>query len=121
MTAPIQLLTLRQVAAAFQFSERTLRGHLKRLGYPKAGGRWRFTSAEMNALYEAIKCPSNSRNDPAGSTGICPAPSAASTSAKLRALLTERRQKRSASNAKTNSSNVVSMAPRQPPPSAKPR
>src|SRR5262245_23776346 len=95
MTASIQLLTLRQVAAAFQFSERTLRGHLKRLHFPKAGGRWRFTSAEISALYEAIKCPSSSSAGPVAPTGNSMAPSAASLFARARELQTAQKRRRS--------------------------
>jgi excisionase family DNA binding protein len=68
-TPPIEVFTLKEVAAALRMSERTVREHLKRHRFPKAGGRWLFTRAEISALYEAMKCPSSSRKDPAATTG----------------------------------------------------
>src|SRR5262245_39648860 len=120
MTAPLELFTLKEVAQKFRVSERTLREFLKEYPfYRKLRGRRLFTHSDINQLYEALNCPSNSRS--AATPGTSTAPSAASVSARLRALLTERRQKRSASSAKAKSSNVVSMAQPPAPPSKKPR
>src|SRR5262245_7585550 len=120
MTAPLEFFTLKEVAARFRVSPRTMRDHLKQFPfYRKLGGRWLFTEADINQLYEALTCPSNSRS--AATLGTSTAPSEGSVSARLRALLTERRQKRSASSPKPKSSNVVSMAPQPAPPSKKPR
>src|SRR5262245_66475107 len=120
MTAPLELFTLKEVAQKFRVSERTLREFLKQYPfYRKLRGRRLFTVSDIHQLYEALQCPSNSKS--AAIPGTSTAPSEASVSARLRALLTERQQRRSASNAKPKSSNVVSMAQRPPPPSRKPR
>src|SRR5262245_32760414 len=117
---PLELFTLKEVAQKFRVSERTLREFLKQYPfYRKLRGRRLFTASDIHQLYEALQCPSNSRS--AAPPGTSTAPSEASVSARLRALLTERRQKKSVSRERTNSCNVVSMAHTPPPPSKKPR
>src|SRR5262245_55056659 len=114
MTAPIELFTLRETASALRMNERTVREHLKRHRFPKAGGRWLFTRAEINALYEAIKCPSNCRKGPAATSGTSWGPSLAKTSARVRELLTSPKQKSSSPPSAKKSSNVTPLV-RKPP------
>src|SRR5262245_47842971 len=107
MTAPIVVFTLRETAAALRMSERTLREHLKRLRFRKAGGRWLFTSAETSALYEAIKCRSNSSN--VATPGTSQVRNLTKVSAEVRELLTANRRKPSSPKSAKKFSIVTHM------------
>src|SRR5262245_57825093 len=114
MTAPIELFTLKEAAAALRMHERTMREHLKRHRFPKAGGRWLFTRAEIGALYEAIKCPSNLRKGLDAKTTTSWEPSLAKTSARVRELLTSPRLKSSSPASARKSSTVTPLVRKLP-------
>jgi len=108
------LFTLDEVAEMFRVSPRTMKEHVRKFPFcRKIGGRKLFTKADITALYEALPCPSNSNEDPAGRIGTSAVPSEASQYARAQELLTKKPPKRSGRGESGKSFNVVSLAPRQ--------
>src|SRR6266511_4195673 len=106
----LELFTLDEVAKTFRVSRRTMHDYVKEHPFYRVlGGRKLFTRSDIKALYEALKCPSSSNEDPAARIGTCTAPSEASAYAKAQALLTKRPPKRSGRGGNGKSSNVVSL------------
>src|SRR5580704_1528397 len=85
---PPKFYTLDEVAARLRVSRRTLQDHLRVHPYGRRLGRRRlFSESEIQQLYEALPCPSNSTENAAAPTGTSAAPSEASLWTRAAALL----------------------------------
>ncbi len=108
-----KFLTARQMVAdgIFPVSQSTILKAAREHGIGKKMGRVvLFSPSDINALYEALPCPSNLSKGPKVQTGPCAGLSAAAASKKLQELLTKKPQKKSASKVKRNSSKKASTA-----------
>src|SRR5438270_7842947 len=111
--APV-LHTLDEAAARFRVSRRVFQDFVKEHPFYRVLGRRKlFTDADLSRLYEMLQCPSSSSDGTAALTGTSVAPSAASLSTKLQALLTKPPPKRSARAASGKSCKVVSLEGRR--------
>lgn len=109
-------LTLDGAALALGCSRRWLSAWLARHphhGY-RVGRTWRFTSADIEEIREALRCRSRSSDDTDRRSGISAAPCAASALTKALALTTGARPKKSEPAAKPrslmNQSTVVALS-----------
>ena len=99
-----RIYTMDEVAQAMRMSRRSLQELLKKHPYYHRNGHKKlFRQADIEALWEAIRCPSNSSGAPAPTTGTYAAPSEASLYLRARALTDRTRRSKSGSRAKARS------------------
>lgn len=110
-----KLYTLDETAERFRVSRRTMQDFVRRFPFYRTLGRRKlFTEEDIASLYEALPCPSSSREGTEAQTGTSVGPSAASLSTRLQALLTAKRPRRSVRGANGKSSRPAFSAGRQP-------
>lgn len=107
----LQTYTDAEFAAIFHKSVRWVREFARANGIgAKAGRDWLFSDDDVSAMWEAMRCRSESSGATARPTSISAEPSADSALTRALALATAKPQKKSASSAKPSCSNVRSMA-----------
>src|SRR5579864_800270 len=107
----LKLYTMDEAAAIFRVKKRVFAEFIADKPFYRVIGRAKlFTDQDISQLYEALACPSNSKSGTAPPTITCGGRSEASEFAKVRALMTKRRPKKSRPSANGKSSKVVSLA-----------
>src|SRR4051794_27435753 len=104
-----RLFTVDEVAERFRVSRRTFQAHIRQHPYYRQMGRRKlFTEADIQRLYEALPCPSNSSVDTEAQTSTCAVASGASLWTRAQALLTESSPNKFALGANGSSSRRAS-------------
>src|SRR3954463_1952402 len=101
------LYTIEEVAARFRVSRRSFQAHIRQNPFYRVLGRKKlFTEADIARLYEALPCPSNSKDRVRGRrpTTVSGAATSESMLTEALALLTEKQPTVSATAGSTKSS-----------------
>ena len=96
-----RIYTMDEVAQAMRMSRRALQDLLKKYPYYSRNGHKKlFRQADIEALWEAMRCPSNLPEEKVRTTGTSAGPSEASLYLRARELTSRKPQRKSASSGK---------------------